>query len=196
MKKIFSIVIIFGVLILISNSVFAAYYAEEEYKKRVNAFKTALDSYMQTFMTEETPEEDRIKEYIYTGFSVDDSEDKLKATISFHVTPVNENNTTWGKKGDMCFTVFSKMDNEYVLEKISRYPDNYDKFLERFEEYKKSKSETTESTQIQGKEITNSLANQEIEKMSNIIFISCLIILLVVLIPLIRKIITSISTIL
>ena len=96
MKKIFSILIIFIILILMSNSVFASEYWEKENKKRENAFREALNSYMQTFMTEETPEEDKITSYEYTGFGVGevDNENKLAVTISFNVTPANENNTT------------------------------------------------------------------------------------------------------
>ena len=183
MKKLYSIVIIFIGLLLISNTVFATYYTEEEHEKRVNAFKTALDSYMETFMTEETPEEDKIKEYIYTGFGLSEereNDDKLYVSISFLVTPENEDNTTWNLHGNLCFASFSKVNDEYVLYKISRYPDNYDKFLERFEEYKEDNTVTIENTQIQGEEMTNSLANQKIEKMSNIIWISCAIVLLVV----------------
>ena len=57
MKKIYSIFITFVILMLISSAVFASDYENDENKKRENAFKMALDSYMQTFMTEETPEE-------------------------------------------------------------------------------------------------------------------------------------------
>ena len=85
-----------------------------------------------------------------------------------NVTPVNENNTTWSKCGDICFVVFSKVNDEYVVDKISRYPDNYDKFLEKFEEYKKNNSETDkkETISIQGNS-ENNLASQEIQKINN-----------------------------
>lgn len=181
MKKIYSIAISFVIFILFSNSVFATEYWDKENKKRETAFKNALDSYMVTFMKEETPEEDKITNYEYSGFGIaakGETEDKLYVNIGFHVTPTNEKNTTWNKYNNCCFATFSKVNGEYVLEKISRYPDNYDKFLERFEEYKKNNPETSESVQIQGQEITNNLANQKIEKMSNIIVIVCSIILL------------------
>lgn len=192
MKKIYSIFITFVILMLISSAVFASDYENDENKKRENAIKMALDSYMQTFMTEETPEEDRIKDYIYTGYGMSEqreNDDKLYVNISFIVTPVNEDNTTWNKHGDICFASFSKVDGEYVSYKISRYPDNYDKFLERFEEYKKNNTETKEITQVQGEEMMNNLAGEEIEKMSNIIYISCSIILLVMICFIIIKLI-------
>ena len=192
MKKIYSIFITFIILMLISSAVFASDYENDENKKRENAFKMALDSYMQTFMTEETPEEDRIKDYIYTGYGMSEqreNDDKLYVNISFIVTPVNEDNTTWNKHGDICFASFSKVDGEYVSYKISRYPDNYDKFLERFEEYKKNNTETKEIIQVQGEEMINNLAGEEIEKMSNIIYISCSIILLVMICFIIIKLI-------
>lgn len=185
MKKIYSIFIIFGILMLISNAAFATYYADDE--KRVNAFESALDTYMQTFMTEEIPEKDRIKEYIFTGCGMDTDGNKLKVTISINVTPVNENNTSWNKTTNYCFASFTKVDGEYVLDKISRYPDYYDEFLVRFEEYKENNPTTIESTQIQAEELTNNLANQEIDKMTKIIFVSCLIVLLVMVIFIITK---------
>ena len=197
MKKIYSIFITFAILMLISSAVFASNYGNDENKKRENAFKTALDSYMQTFMTEETPEEDRIKDYIYTGFGMSEqreNDDKLYVNISFIVTPVNEDNTTWCKHGDICFASFSKVDGEYVLYKISRYPDNYDKFLERFEEYKKNNTETNEITQIQSEEMINNLAGQEIEKMSNTIYISCSMVLIVMICFIITRFIKKIKS--
>lgn len=170
MKKIYSGIILFIVLILISNFVFATEYWEIENKKIETACKVALDSYMKTFMKDETPEEDKIKDYIFSGYGTSKGEDKNKLYmyITMKITPINENNTTWSKHGDICFVVFSKLNDEYVVDKISRYPDNYDKFLEKFEEYKKNNSETDkkETILIQGKSEKN-LASQEIQKISN-----------------------------
>ena len=170
MKKIYSGIILFIVLILISNFVFATEYWEIENKKIETACKVALDSYMKTFMKDETPEEDKIKDYIFSGYGMSKGEDKNKLSmyITMKITPINENNTTWSKHGDICFVVFSKLNDEYVVDKISRYPDNYDKFLEKFEEYKKNNSETDkkETILIQGKSEKN-LASQEIQKISN-----------------------------
>ena len=97
-----------------------------------------------------------------------EDKNKLYMYITMKITPINENNTTWSKHGDICFVVFSKINDEYVVDKISRYPDNYDKFLEKFEEYKKNNSETDkkETILIQGKSEKN-LASQEIQKISN-----------------------------
>ena len=191
MKKIYSIFIIFGILIMISNTAFATDYRyDKENKMMVETFKSALDSYIQTFMTEETPEQDRIKDYIYTGFAMSsqrENDDKLYVNISFCVTPVNADNTTWNRGSNHCFASFTKVDNGYELYKISRYPDYYDEFLERFEEYKKNNPTTIENTQIQVEEITNSFSNQEIDKMSKIIFGSCSIVLLIMIIFIITK---------
>lgn len=183
MKKIYSGIILFITLILISNFAFATEYWEKENKKRETAYKSALDSYMKTFMTEETPEEDRITDYTYTGFGgsgKDGDENTLFITISTHVMPVNEDNTTWSKYGDYCFAVFSKVNDEYVLDRISRYPDNYDKFLEKFEEYKKNNSETNkiETISIQG-ESKNNFASQEVQKINNNLMIGFAILFII-----------------
>ena len=181
MKKIYSIFIIFGILIMISNMAFATSYNKYEHKKIEEACKSALDSYMQTFMTEETSEADRIKDYYYLYYVSNNREndDKLYVNIVVRVTPANKDNTTWNKGTDNCFASFTEIDKEYVLDKISRYPDYYDEFLVRFEEYKKNNPTIIESTQIQVEDMPNNLANQEINKISNIIFISCFIILVV-----------------
>ena len=148
---------------------------------------------MQTFMTEETSEEDKIKNYSYSYYTSKESEndDKLYVNINLNVIPENKENTTWNKGISYCFASFTKIDGEYVLDKISRYPDNYDEFLERFEEYKKNNPTTIENTQIQVDEITNSLTNQEIDKMSKIIFVSCSIVLLTMVIYIITKFIKN-----
>ncbi len=170
MKKIYSGIILFIVLMLMSNFVFATEYWEVENKKIETACKVALDSYMETFMKEEIPEEDRIKDYTFSGYGMSNGEDKNKMYmyITMNIIPVNENNTTWSKNSNICFVVFSKVNDEYVVDKISRYPDNYDKFLEKFEEYKKNNSETDkkETISVQGKSEKN-LASQEIQKISN-----------------------------
>ena len=97
-----------------------------------------------------------------------------------NITPATENNTTWSKHGDICFVVFSKVNDEYVVDKISRYPDNYDKFLEKFEEYKKNNSETDkkETTSIQV-DSQNNFASQEIQKINNGLII-CFAILFII----------------
>lgn len=170
MKKIYSGIILFIVLMLMSNFVFATEYWEIENKKVETACKVALDSYMKTFMNDETSEEDRIKDYTFSGYGMSNGEDKNKMYmyITMNIIPVNENNTTWSKNSNICFVVFSKVNDEYVVDKISRYPDNYDKFLEKFEEYKKNNSETDkkETISVQGKSEKN-LASQEIQKISN-----------------------------
>ena len=62
MKKICSIVILFGILILISNSAFATENWRKENKKREEAYKSALETYLEPFKTEETPEESEVDE--------------------------------------------------------------------------------------------------------------------------------------
>ena len=180
MKKIFSIFSICLILILSSNMVFATN-SNNERKEIEEVCQISLDSYMKTFMTQETPEQDRIKDYkcMTIHFSKDrEKADKIDVNITVHITPENEKNTTWNKTTNYCFASFTKVDDEYVLDKISRYPDYYDEFLEKFGEYKKNNPTKIENTQIKAEEMTNNLASQEIEKMSKIIFVGCSIVLL------------------
>ncbi len=194
MKKICNLIIIFVLAIMISKSVFATEYWDKENKKREKVYKEALTSYMQTFTKEDTPEEDRITKFEFTGYSQGDKEEnneKLYETILFRVEPYNEKNTTWSKTDNYCFAQFSKINNEYVLDKISRYPENYDEFLKRFEQYKKTSKESnnTEKTIIQGK-AQEQLANQEIQKINIgliILFVILFIISGIILITYIKK---------
>lgn len=187
MRKILNGIVLFIILIMMSSSAFAGEKADRENKKRETAFKEALDSYMQEFMKEDTPDEDRITSYEYSGFGWNEKEEdgvkKMFANISFGTTPVNPENTTWYQYNNMCFAVFQIVDDEYVLERISRYPDNWDEFMERFEEYKKNGGNKESNKDVAVKEVQateeNSLENQEITKMSNAIFYVCLAIFMV-----------------
>lgn len=183
MKKVYHIIILLGILILLPKVAFATEYWEKENKKREKVYETALKSYMEQFMLEETPEEDRIVSYEMNGYGMaqnGETEDKLYVSITFDVTPVNENNTTWSSYINHCFAVFSKTNDEYMLDRISRYPDHYDEFLERFEEYKRNKQEQTETQkiEIQG-ESQNCFANQEVQKINRYIVIGFAIVFVI-----------------
>ncbi len=176
MKKVYSIIIILSMILWVPKVVFATEFWEKENKKREQVFQSALKSYLDGFMTEETPIEDRIIGYEMNGYGISkegESDETLNVSITFTVTPVDQNNTTWSSYRNHGFAVFSKINNEYVLDKISRYPDHYDEFLKRFEEYKKNKQEQkdTNKTQIQGKE-QNNFESQEIQKINNQVVIS------------------------
>lgn len=170
MRKVYPIIILLlvSIFILFPKVTFANQYWEKENKKREQVYETALKSYMDQFLLEDTPEEDRITSYEMNGYGLaqnGETEEKLYVSITFSVTPVNENNTTWSSYRNHCYAVFLKGKDEYILDRISRYPDHYDEFLQRFEEYKKNKQEQTQKTEIQG-ERKNSLANQEMQKIN------------------------------
>lgn len=69
------------------------------------------------------------------------------------------------------------------MERISEVPENYDKFLEKFEEYKSTNLEIlendTKTQSIAGKE-DNYNANETIEKISNGVFTVSLIVGIIV----------------
>ena len=195
MRKILNGIVLFIILIMMSSTVFAGEKADQENKKRETVFKEALDVFMQEFTKEETPEEDKILSYEYSGHGwserEEDGKNKIFASISFNVKPVNLENTSWYEYNNMCFAVFQIVDHEYVLERISRYPDNFDKFMERFEEYKKNvdnnHEKTVEVKSVQAK-VYNNNAGLEIQKISIGIFGFCLIIFLIVFGVIISKI--------
>ena len=190
MSKMKKICISFLFLILLCTSqVLAIEDYNKENKKREDAYNKALSQLLEPYKSENTPEEKRIIDYRLNRFAMDDSEEgRVSASISFEVTPYSEENTIWkNNRQNMCFAQFVIIDGEYIVESVSEYPPNYDKFLERFEEYQKNK-EQIEVQSVQAEQ-TNNMANQEIEKMNNVVFYSCLAIFIFIVIFIILNLI-------
>lgn len=73
-----------------------------------------------------------------------------------------------------------KEDGEYKLKYLSDVPEGYDKFMEAFEEWKKTNS-TTETVTLQGENKNLSSAQeQEINIMSTSIVAGCTAVLIVI----------------
>lgn len=174
MKKLYISFILIFIIFAFSSRVFANYEGIENIKIR-QAINTASSEWLDTFKSEETPIEKRITSYELVGYGISYNENgELDVSINFNVTPYSEENTVWETKGNnIGFIKFKKINGEYEVEKISEVPENYDKFLEKFEEYKIKHPEILENdTQIQsvaGKE-ENYNANKTIEKISNGVF--------------------------
>lgn len=161
----------------------------KENEKRKELYKKTLADYLEQYMREDTPEEERIVDYDLRGFGNLEEGDFLEVSISFGVQPYSEENTKWTyNKGNLCtnissfnfycFAKYKKVNGEYELERVSEYPENYDEFLARFEEYKANLPEETVITEsLQADTLDNYLASQEIETISNGIMIICGIIL-------------------
>lgn len=180
-------------LLIFSSQVFAVEDWRKENKKREEAFEKALTELLEKYKDENIPENERILDYRYLGFGTSsvEEEELLKVYIGFIVTPYSSENTKWEDSNNICFAEFSKVDGEYKLEWISLVPKNYDKFLERFEEYQKGLEDKVEVETVQG-EKNEDLKAGKIQKMSNIIFISSSIIfgmiILLVIVKIIKKI--------
>ncbi len=174
MKKLYISFILMFIMVTFSSVVFADYEGLENKKVR-KAIETASSEWLDTFKSEDTPIEKRITDYELAGYGtsyIDNSE--LDVSIDFNVTPYSEENTVWKTRGNnIGFIKFKKVDGEYEVERISDVPENYDKFLEKFEEYKTRHPEILgNDTQIQsvaGKE-ENYNGNETIEKISNGVF--------------------------
>ncbi len=174
----------------------------EENKKREELYKKTLADYLEQYMREDTPEEERIVDYDLRGFGNSEEGDILEACISFGVQPYSKENTKWTyNKGNLCtntssfifycFAKYKKVNGEYELERVSEYPENYDEFLARFEEYKANLPEETVTTEsLQADSTENYLASEEIETMSNGIVIGCGILLILaigIIVSIVRK---------
>lgn len=196
MKKICITVIMFIILITFSILVEAAtpngsivnVYGNEtkinyevENKKREKATKEALSTLLEKYKDIEVPEEERIIEYRWNGYGlrrIEDETTEFKCTINFSVTPYSEENTNWDKSIQMCFAEFDRIDGELILKNISLEPDKYEEFMKAFEEYEKNEETMVETTGVAVD--TSYIENEkEIDELSNYIFISSAIILVI-----------------
>ncbi len=149
---------------------------------RDDIWQSAVKEWLDTFKSEETPIERRITDYQIGGWSPQyNNEERIKVTFYLYVIPVDENNTEWEvTERCMGFIDMIKEDGEYKVRYLSEYPEGYDKFLEEFEEWKKTHSET-ETVVTQGENVElNSVQEQEVNKMSTGIVASCTAVLLVI----------------
>lgn len=186
MKK---ILISFMIILLIfSSQVFAVEDWKKENKKREEAFEKALVELLEKYKDESIPEDERILDYRYLGFGTSsvEEEELVKVHIDFIVTPYSSENTKWDDSNNICFAEFSKVDGEYKLKWISLVPRNYDKFLEKFEEYQKNIPDNVETEIVQG-EKNEDLKSGKIQEMSSIIFILSSIVLILVILSIIIK---------
>ena len=157
---------------------------EIENKKRSDAAKEALTELLEKYKTEEVSEEERIIDYTYTGYGVgivEDETKEFKCSISFIVTPYLDNGSIWQKGSQICFAQFDRIDGELILRNISLTPENYEEFLEAFEEYQNNKSNTDEMIVVPNNVKNNINVNSsKIDELGDYIFIGSAIVLLVV----------------
>ena len=205
--KVFSIfcIIIIGIMYF-SNTVLATESTDSD--ERSEFIEGIFEDWIESYKSEEIPENRRITDYKLNKLGIRTiSDNEYIADIEFVVTPVSIENTEWNYgepeiglweghefiwyvKTNICYIKIKVENGEYQVEYIRETPEGYDEFEKRFEEYKKTHpQEEVESTQIQGEETENLLANQEIEKMSNGIVIGCSIILLAIISFIIVKVI-------
>ena len=154
---------------------------EVENKKREKATKEALSTLLEKYKDIEVPEEERIIEYRWNGYGlrrIEDETTEFKCTINFSVTPYSEENTNWDKSIQMCFAESDRIDGELILKNISLEPDKYEEFMKAFEEYEKNEETMVETTGVAVD--TSYIENEkEIDELSNYIFISSAIILVI-----------------
>ena len=139
---------------------------------------------IEKYKTEEVSEEERIIDYTYTGYGVgivEDETKEYKCSISFIVTPYLDNGSVWQKGSQICFAQFDRIDGELILRNISLTPENYEEFLEAFEEYQNNKSNTDEMIVVPNnveKKINDN--SSKIDELADYKFIGSAIVLLVV----------------
>lgn len=149
---------------------------------REDIWKPYVEEWLENFKSEDTPIERRIIDYRINGYgSSYNNENRIQMEVLFEVTPYDENNTEWeNPRRSYGFINMVKEDGEYKLKYLSDVPEGYDKFMESFEEWKKTNS-TTETVTLQGENKNLSSAQeQEINIMSTSIVAGCTAVLIVI----------------
>lgn len=191
-KLTIALLMILAVIFTVAEKSYGVVDANKINKQVNNILEEAVKEYLEPFKSDEIPEEERIVDYFYNGYGVQESENNIgtKYEVDFQVTPVNKDNTIWMPRKNIIFVDLTYENEEFSIEKISDKPENLDKFMERFEEYQKTKTEEkSETVQIAPKEIKTA-KQEQIEKINIRIYIISGIVLcggIVVLVVSIRK---------
>lgn len=184
MKK---ICISFVILILMFTNICFADENNKEYDMffRKNSNKISdqatsdFEEWIKKYQNEDVPENERIYSYRVgsQGYSSEIGDDGcFRANVAFYVeTPSSE--SIW-KNRNICFLRYAIVGDNMELKYIDRVPKNYDKFLERFEEYKANKEES-EITTTSGEKNNYLSQTEEVIKLSNGIKIVCVVILMI-----------------
>ena len=98
------------------------------------------------------------------------------------MTPVNPNNTTWLPRKNLLYVDFKYENGEFTVEKVTDKPENWEKFLERFEEYK---SQAQVDVTTIGAEQNGNYKSAQIEEISNYVYITCGVVFVIGIITLI-----------
>lgn len=174
--------------------------------EKINLTKEKICKYMDSFKENTVPEEVRIKDYqIQTIGDFEDKEEKISSFAQVMITPYLEDskwkeNAIMQNYNEKVFSmIFVEMSEDeygnYVVDYIADTPKNYDKFLEKFEEYKKEHPEALQNETQTNEEIEKISAtknnftsvNEEIAKTSNIIKICCISAIVIVAIVILFK---------
>lgn len=174
--------------------------------EKIDLTKEKICKYMDSFKENTVPEEVRIKDYqIQTIGDFGDKEEKISSFAQVMITPYLEDskwkeNAIMQNYNEKVFSmIFVEMSEDeygnYVVDYIADTPKNYDKFLEKFEEYKKEHPEALQNETQTNEEIEKISAtknnftsvNEEITKTSNIIKICCISTIVIVAIVILFK---------
>lgn len=174
--------------------------------EKIDLTKEKICKYMDSFKENTVPEEVRIKDYqIQTIGDFGDKEEKISSFAQVMITPYLEDskwkeNAIMQNYNEKVFSmIFVEMSEDeygnYIVDYIADTPKNYDKFLEKFEEYKKEHPEALQNETQTNEEIEKISAtknnftsvNEEIAKTSNIIKIFCISAIVIVAIVILFK---------
>lgn len=184
MKKKVSFIIFLVMVILVLNTNFAfgyETYLNFDGKNRESIVIKFFNDWMEKFKSDEVPERERVLSWqISSSSQIESTNQKIRETIEFSVTPVSDN-TVWKKLNYVVIELKSSDGKNYEIEYIGQEPKNYDEFEEKFEEWKKDYSEEEiKETNIISTETNNFYSNEEIVKLSNTIKIGCSFIVIII----------------
>lgn len=177
-KKVFLIfTLVIAIIVTFSINFQSFADSAEDRKKneaRMEFAKEAFAEWMENLKSEETEENRRILSYQIGGYgySAPDENKIVSMDISFRVEPASEI-SEW--KNDVVYRAYIKVaeneNSEFEIKYLSDKPENWDKFLERYNEWEKENADKIEVNSVQGESEEKLVEPDEITTMSNVISI-------------------------
>lgn len=153
--------------------------SKTENQRIEDLYKETLDEWIKQYMGDEVPENQRVTGYHINGYMYGEENDEVFSPVVYIGVDGISEDSIWDKNDNPIYLKFKIVDGDYIFESASMYPENYDEFMQAFEEYEKNKEVGVETTGVPA-EASYVASENEIDELSNIIFVGSAIILVIV----------------
>lgn len=151
-------------------------------KQRIeDLYKETLDEWIKQYMGDEVPENQRVTGYHINGYMYGEENDEVFSPVVYIGVDGISEDSIWDKNDNPIYLKFKIVDDDYIFESASMYPENYDEFMEAFEEYEEKKETIVETTGIPA-EKSYVASENKIDELSSLIFIGSAVVLVIVIV--------------